>query len=204
MRRIAPTLLALALVLPPIAARADDDEKADKEKASPTASAESTTPELHFPPPSTRWKLIAGGVLLTGAAWGISYACAYEWPYIDPSRQPTVPTAFMPLIPSGPPGMAGFKIPIVGPWIALGESGCGSDETSCGVKIGVRAAAYVLDGIVQAAGLALIAEGIFMKTEAPVETDKKSVLMLHFRGVEVMPVPVVSASMSGLGLAGTF
>jgi hypothetical protein len=44
-----------------------------------------------------------------------------------------------------------------------------------------------------------------MKTESSGEPAKKtSPLALHFHGLEVTPLPVVTPSMQGLGLVGTF
>ncbi len=103
------------------------------------------------------------------------------------------------------PGSAQLKIPIVGPWIALGKSGCASDDPNCsGALVGVRGGLYVLDGIAQIAGLALITEAIVMKTES--RPDKKAAVFpaLRFRGLEVSAVPVTSPTMHGIGLVGTF
>jgi hypothetical protein len=196
------SLLAIALVSVSLSssARADDTEK---DKTSDAAAAESTTPELHFPPPSTRWKVLATGVFLTGAAWGISFACAEGWPYVSPSLQPTVPTAAHPLIASGPPESSMLKIPVVGPWVALTKIGCGSDQSTCGPSTGARVAAYILDGIVQLGGLALITEAIVMKTEEPA-APKASAFALHYGSLEVKPVPLVSPTVSGMSLIGTF
>src|SRR5580692_9092217 len=77
MRPLAP-ILALALVLPAATARADD---AEKEKTSDTGASDAAAETgTQYPPPSTRYKVLAGGVLLTGAAWGISYATSRAWP----------------------------------------------------------------------------------------------------------------------------
>jgi hypothetical protein len=211
MKRFAPIVpvlapvLALALVLSAATARADDAEPEKKDKTADTTSDSAASPELRYPPPSTRFKLLATGLVLTGGAWGIVYGCAVEWPWVDPRLQPIVPTLQHPLILSGPPGSAGLKVPIVGPWIALGKSGCGSDQTTCSAQIGLRAVGYIVDGVAQLAGLGLIAEGIIMKTESPADADsKKLAFTLRYRGIEMMPVPMVTPSMSGVGLAGTF
>lgn len=211
MKRSAPlaALAALALLSIPASARADD---AEKEK--PVEAPDGAALEMRYPPPAARFKLLTAGVLLTGGAWGVSFAAAQGWP-----EQPCIltPAGYVYannkqlLCTSGPPGSASLKIPVAGPWIALGKSGCAVDETSpCAAKIGVRAALLVLDGIVQLGGLALIAEAIIMKTEssAPAPAKKDSALALRFSSrhvnVELTPVPVVSSTMSGMGLVGTF
>jgi len=139
----------------------------------------------HYPPPMVRLKLLGFGLLISGAAWGAAFGSAVNWPTV--------------------PGAAQLKIPVVGPWIALGKSGCASDEPGCsGATIGVRGAMYVLDGIAQVAGLALITEAIVMKTESSPGKRASAFPALRWRGVEVSAVPVTSPTMKGIGLVGTF
>ena len=197
-------LLALALVSSAAPARADDGDKADKK---PVEAEGGPAIDPGFPPFSVRFKVLTAGLLVTGAAWGVSYAAARGWPEnqchitllgsVDVNNQPCS---------SGPPGSNQLGIPVAGPWIALGKSGCASDDPNCsGALIGVRAALYVLDGIVQAAGLALVLESIIMKTEPPGGPAKKtSAFTMRYRGVELAPLPIVTRSMSGLGITGTF
>jgi hypothetical protein len=130
-----------------------------------------------FPPTSTRWKLIVGGLGLTGAAYGATLASGFIWPDV--------------------PGSTAMKIPIVGPWIALGQDGCAKDNPDCGAILYVRGALEVLSGIVQASGLGLVGEGIFMTTEA----DGKKPSNAHFT---IMPTPIVSRTTTGFGVMGTF
>jgi hypothetical protein len=139
---------------------------------------------VHYPPPIVRLELIGLGILISGGAWGVAFGSAKGWPTV--------------------PGSAQLKIPIVGPWLALGKSGCASDAPNCsGATIGVRGALYVIDGIAQVAGLGLIAEAIAMKTESA--PDKKGAFLgLRFKGVEVSAVPVTSPTMHGIAFVGTF
>ncbi len=203
MKRLAPILAlanALAIVSAAAPARADDDTKdtKDTKAAAPVAPVDPGAPlDVHYPPPLVRLKLITAGVLVTGAAWGISFACAQAWPEVpQPKDGSTVET--------GPPGSNQLKIPIAGPWIALGKSGCAADDPNCGAgKIGIRAALYVLDGIAQLAGLGLIAEAIVMKTEAP-PAKKSSFLTIKRGSLEAVPVPITTPTMTGIGFAGTF
>jgi hypothetical protein len=208
-------LAVLASVAWTSSARADDDAKPSAKTAEKTSEKgaeggkvadDGATIETAFPPFSVRFKVITVGLLVTGAAWGVSYAAARGWPEavchitvigpLDANGKPCV---------SGPPGSDQLGIPVVGPWIALGKSGCASDEPQCpNASIGARDAALVLDGIVQAAGLALVIEGIVMKT-APIDNGKKSSpLALQLRGVELRPIPITTPSMHGLGVTGSF
>jgi hypothetical protein len=193
MKRFAP-ILALAIAFAAQPARADDaPDTKDKASASVDPSA---ALDVHYPPPLVRLKLITAGVLVTGAAWGVAFACAQAWPEVpQPKDGSTVET--------GPPGSNQLKIPIAGPWIALAKSGCAADDPDCGAKVAVRGVLYVLDGIAQLAGLGLIAEAIVMKTESP-PAKRSSFLTIKKGTIEMTPVPITTPTMTGFGFAGTF
>jgi hypothetical protein len=207
-------------------ARADDGDAADKAATEKTAAEkaaakpadkpsdkDSAAPvELHYPPPSVRLKILTAGVLVTGTAWGIAFGVSRGWP-----EQTCIITSIGPLTPgsagtpnpipctSGPPGANQLAIPIVGPWIALGKSYCPSDYPNCGVGPPVaRGVGYVIDGVVQLAGIGLIVEALVMKTESTGPTKKSSPLALRYRGVELTPVPIAGPSATGMSLVGTF
>jgi len=191
--KIAASLLAFASLSVASAAHAqtavvqplDAPRPIDTVVGVPVAPEASEAPVVHYPPPLVRLKLIAFGLLITGGAWGASFGTATNWPTV--------------------PGSAQLKIPVVGPWIALGKSGCAPEDPACGAgTLGLRGALYVLDGIAQIAGLALITEAIVMKTESPSKTKASAFPALRLRGVEVSAVPVTSPLMKGLGLVGTF
>ncbi len=202
-------VLAAGVVLASSPARADDDkpseksEKLDKAPPADDAGSAATT----YPPFSTRFWVAAAGVFVAASGWAVVYGAAKGWPEyqchitqagsFDIHNQPCV---------SGPPGSNSLGIPIAGPWIALGKSGCASDEPNCsGAKVGARAFGFVIDGIVQGAGAALVIQAIVMKTELPTLGPKK-VAGLGFRlgDAVVRPTPVVTPSMQGVGLSGTF
>jgi hypothetical protein len=176
------SLACLALLALSTPARADD-KPADAGPAASDTTGDAV--QVRYPPPLVRLKLIALGVLVSGGAWGASFGSAQYWNTV--------------------PGAAQLKIPVAGPWLALGQSGCATDDVGCsGAKIGVRGALYVLDGITQLAGLGLIVQAIVMKTESTAPEKKAAFLGLRYRGVEVTPVPVTSPTLTGLGLVGTF
>lgn len=138
-----------------------------------------------FPPSSVRWKLVAGGVGLTAAAYGIGAACAAAWPEV--------------------PGSDALYIPVAGPWITLGQSGCSPDDPGCEAIVVVRGILLVLDGLVQAGGLAVAGEGLFMTTEsetarAPMHRPRPS----RATAITVTPVPVVTERQTGVGVVGSF
>ncbi len=155
--------------------------RADEATVSPSSSSAGTTSDddsPRYPPSSVRWKLILGGVGLSGLAYGATLASSFIWPDV--------------------PGHGAMRIPIVGPWIALGQNGCAADSPDCGAILYVRGALEVVSGIVQASGLGLIGEGIFMTTEA--EGGKKP----RSAQLRILPMPIVTPTTTGLGIVGTF
>ncbi len=210
MKRLA-SVLAIALVAASATARADDIDKpagATGDAAKPMTAEAASAIASHYPPPSTRLKIIAAGLFVTAASWGLAFAVSRGWqqePCVITVAGSVYPNTLIPCA-SGPPGAAQLGIPIVGPWLALGVSGCAVDEPSCTVaKPILRGVGYVLNGVAQIGGLGLVAEALIMRTEAAVDPLKKtSPLALRAGPLELRPVPVISPSMSGLGLTGTF
>jgi hypothetical protein len=196
-------------------ARSGDGVSAEKapDKPAEKGGAEGAS-EAHYPPPSTRIKLLAIGLGITTAAWAVSYAAARAWPE-TPCVQTLPGIAIVPgtgvgnvppvYCTTGPPGSNQLGIPVVGPWIALSKSGCATDEPSCSIaKPVLRGVAYVIDGVVQLAGLGLVIQALAMKTESGAPAKKSAPLTLSFRGVEVTPAPIVAPGATGLSLVGTF
>ncbi len=107
---------------------------------------------------------------------------------------------------SDAPGTDMLFVPVAGPWIGLGKLGCAPDEETtvgqgdCDGMLALRGILYVLDGLVQLGGLGVVAEGIFMTTEAtPDAAPAKAALAPRF-----MVTPIVSGGTAGLGVVGTF
>ena len=99
-----------------------------------------------YPPSSVRLPIILGGSGLFAAAYGTGAACAAGWPEV--------------------PGASSLYVPIVGPWMALGKSGCAADDPNCDAILYMRGILYVVSGLAQAGGFAIAAQGIFMTTES--------------------------------------
>lgn len=155
--------LALAMALSTLAAPA-------------LARAQEPVKPMRYPPSSVRLKLIAGGVLIAGVAYGIGFLAATQWP--------------------DAPGAQDLKIPVAGPWMAFVNNGCPSGD--CGAMPYVRGVLVVLSGLAQAGGMGLVGEGIFMTTESnkPRPADAARLTL--------RPVPIVGAHQGGLGLVATF
>ncbi len=163
--RFVPLGLAAALALAAPNARAEEPP------------ADDAVPR--YPPTSVRWKLVAGGAAVTGAAYGVSALCAANWPEV--------------------PGSDALQIPVVGPWVSLAQNDCAADDPDCGFTLYFRGFLLIVDGLVQAGGMGLVGEGLFMTTEADEPAPPPPV-----EGLRVRPVPVVTAHSTGVGLVGSF
>src|SRR4051812_38365689 len=100
------------LTLGALAITATTTARADEPVGPTVAAAATPAKESPNPPSSVRPKLALGGVAVAGGAYAMSYAMASNFPEV--------------------PGTTELKIPIVGPWIALGKSGCATDDPDCG------------------------------------------------------------------------
>jgi hypothetical protein len=142
------------------------------------AGAEETVPPKRYPPSSVRAKLVAGGLAVTGLAYGAGFLAASSWPEV--------------------PGSSELKIPIVGPWIALAKNDCAPDDPDCGFILYFRGFLTILDGLLQAGGVGIAGEGIFMTTEASAAPTRRPAALT------LRPAPIVTGSGGGLGVVGTF
>ncbi len=148
-----------------------------------TTPARADDPPLRYPPSSARWKLVAGGGGIFAGSYGIGAALAAAFPEV--------------------PGSEAMYVPVAGPWIALGQSGCATDDPGCEVMPIVRGVLYVFDGFIQAGGLAIAGEGIFGTTESAAPTTGVREEP-RASAITVTPVPVVTRDRTGLAFAGTF
>lgn len=172
--KVARTIVAtLALLLVSLAqqgeVRADDDPQPGVQ---PPAGGEL----VRYPPSYVRLPLIAGGIGLTGVVYAATALIGANWSEV--------------------PGADALKVPLVGPWIALAQTGCAPDDPDCEAILYLRGVLYVLSGLVQAAGLGIAAEGIFMTTEAAEPPRKKQ--------TSITIAPYATEHSAGLGLTGMF
>jgi len=145
--------------------------------ASTPCFAQEDAPEpFPYPPPSVRPKLIAGGLGLFALSYGAGLLVAE----LAPTQ----------------PGIANFRIPIVGPWMAIPENKCIEyASTDCTPELAGRGIIYGVVGLAQIGGLALVTEAILMKTQVPAPKPEAAT---------IMPLPIVSPTMVGIGFAGRF
>jgi hypothetical protein len=146
--------------------------------ASATAGAQEAEEPQRYPPSSVRLKLVVGGLVVTGVAYGAGFLAASSWP--------------------DAPGASELKIPVVGPWIALAKNGCAADDPDCGFALYFRGFLTVVDGLMQLGGLGIAGEGIFMTTEASAPTPPSTSKVI------VRPAPIVTGTGAGFGVVGTF
>jgi len=163
---------------------------AQAQEPSPADAREAGQDEARrYPPSSVRSKLVIGGLTLTGLAYGAAALSGTQWNDV--------------------PGADALKVPIVGPWIALGQNDCAPDDPDCGFILYLRGFLTLLDGIIQAGGLGIAGEGLFMTTEADVpdgpdavSREREERTLGLFEDVAVMPI--VTPNATGLGVVATF
>jgi hypothetical protein len=141
-----------------------------------------------YPPPSTRYKLALVGVAVSATWYGAAYGFSAAWP--------------------DAPGAEDLRIPIAGPWMALGETGCADDDPDCSTIIVVlRAVLTTIDGVGQAGGLAVALESLFLPTAAQNAAPRRRHRPKPVEGTDsfqIRPAPVLTGRTLGLGLSGTF
>jgi hypothetical protein len=147
-----------------------------EEPAQAAAEADAAGPR-RYPPSSVRPRIIVAGIAVTGLAYGGALLGAALAPDL--------------------PGMADLQIPIAGPWISLAQMDCPADEEDCSAELVLRGILTVADGLMQLGGLAIVGEGIFMTTEAAAPAPKPGAFTIR-------AAPIVTGSMTGIGIAGTF
>lgn len=146
--------------------------------------AESSAPEPPppfrpdvYPPPDARVRtlLLGGGLLVAG--YGLAVGTSYLW--------------------DGAPGMTDLRTPVIGPVLAIGQSGCGPDEgASCStVTVVLRALLAGIAGVAQVGGLGVLTEGVVMKTR-----DSAPVARSH----QWYALPTATKSGAGLCVGATF
>jgi hypothetical protein len=141
-----------------------------------------------YPPPSTRYKLALVGVAVSATWYGAAYGASALWP--------------------DAPGADDLRVPVAGPWMALGKTGCADDEPDCSTIIVVlRAILTTVDGVGQAGGLAVAAEALFLPTSTSSPPPRRRHRPSRVEGTDsfqLRPAPLLTGRTLGLGVVGTF
>jgi len=176
---------AFAQAAPATTAAAPSAKAADgtNRAAGPGTPESADAVKVRYPPSSARWKILVSGIAVTGVAYGGMALMGALW--------------------EGIPAADMHYIPVAGPWIAIANSGCGpTEETTpgegdCEALIGLRAAIYVIDGLLQLGGLGLVVQSIAMTTEASSEAPAA-------KKATILPIPMITPTSVGFGVTGTF
>jgi hypothetical protein len=117
------------------------------------AAEEPTIDQIEYhpaelPPSGARTRALVVGAALTAGWYGAAVGTSFLWPDAENAKD--------------------LRLPVVGPWMALGDTGCAASESRCTtVTVIARTALAVVSGVGQAGGLFAIVEGIFMDTGSP-------------------------------------
>jgi hypothetical protein len=107
-----------------------------------------------YPPPLSRWGVIAVGLGTTALAYGAGVGMSYAFP--------------------NAPGAEDLRTPIIGPWMAIANNGCAPGDTECSrVWIVMRSIGTAIGGLAQAGGILVAIEGILMPTQVASETPAR-------------------------------
>jgi len=182
--------LTLPLALAAAPARAEEPAS----PAGPVADSgpRAAAPAEDLPPPSARTTHIVAGATTTVLSYGLALGASYLFKPEDLN------------------GSKDLRIPIAGPWMALGKTGCPQTSPDCStVTLVIGAILTVFDGVAQAGGLGIIGEGLFLKTSngasAPRKAQSGQAPGLFAAETTVRAVPVnFGKDGVGLGVVGTF
>jgi len=127
----------LAVLSDPGISRADE----------PLAPEADTNPSV-LPSSAARTNLVLAGAGVTVAWYGVAVANSFLFQDADKSSS--------------------LRIPFAGPFIALAHTGCGETENPCNaLSVVTRTALSVLSAVGQIGGVAIMMEGLFLKTASP-------------------------------------
>jgi hypothetical protein len=98
-----------------------------------------------YPTPGVQTTLVITGSAIFAAWYGGAFAASLLW--------------------DDAPGAKELRIPVVGPWMSLKDTGCPKGDRDCNTTTAVlRAVLTIVDGVGQIGGLAVLGEAIFLPT----------------------------------------
>jgi hypothetical protein len=147
----------------------------------PVAPEVDTNPS-ELPAPAARPNLMLVGAAVTVGWYGAAVGSSYLWRHADSS-------------PS-------LRIPIAGPYMSLGKTGCSNGESGCNTfAVIVRTVITSLSLVGQTGGLVAVLEGAFVPTASRLE--RASVPKPATSHVAIAPTPM-SAGGAGIAVIGDF
>jgi hypothetical protein len=148
-------------------------------------------PAADLPPPGARANLIVAGLATTAVSYGLAVGASYLFKPEDLN------------------GSKDLRIPLAGPWMLLGKTGCPTSTPDCSkVTLVIGAILSIFDGVAQAGGLGIVGEGLFLNTSskpAPRKAQAGLTSLADATGPTVRAVPFnFGKDGVGLGVVGTF
>lgn len=139
-----------------------------------------------YPAPSTRTTLVLAGAGATAVWYGAAAGMSFAYP--------------------NAPGAPQLRIPIAGPWLALGHTGCAANDPGCSTAFVIlRAILTAMDGVGQAGGIAVALEGVFLPTMEQRPEARTWRLPERKQAFEIRPAPIMAGRDGvGLGVIGRF
>ena len=140
-------------------------------------------PAADLPPRGAGTTLIVAGLTTTVVSYGLALGASF---LVEPADYN---------------GVKDLRIPLAGPWMALGRTGCpASEPPGCNkAPLVVGAILAIFDGVVQAGGLGIAGEGLFLNTSNGHAAPRKA------EGPVVHALPFnFGKDGVGLGVVGTF
>jgi hypothetical protein len=136
-------------------------------------------PPVEYPPSGARAKVLLTGAGVFAGFYGIALGESFAW--------------------SKAPYAEKLRIPVAGPWMTIAHAGCAPGEASCtNVLAVIRAVVAGIAAVGQVGGLAVMAEGAFMRTSSAAAPKPAKASL--FRGFSV----VADGERVGVGLSGAF
>ena len=174
MRFRLPCAFVLGLVLTSLSSPARAEEPG---ALVPPAAAR---PPADAPPPGARTTHIVTGAATTAITYGLTFGASYLF--------------------KDNPGAKELRIPLAGPWMSLAKTGCADSNPDCSpVSLVLGAALTVFSGVIQAGGLAVIGEGLFLQTSSARPAPPKAARLT----LRAVPMDFGAGS-AGVGVLGTF
>jgi hypothetical protein len=170
--------LAFGIAIGAAALVASTSARAQEAPAKESADEGESAPPKRYPPSSVRPRLVVGGLAVTGLGYGAALLSASLAPEL--------------------PGIDSMAIPVAGPWISLVKMECPADDPDCGFTLYLRGFLTIADGLMQLGGLGIAGEGLFMTTEAAPKAETKPSAFV------IRPAPIITGTMTGIGVVGTF
>lgn len=159
----------------------------------PVASPPPAPPAADQPPPGARTTHIVAGAATTAVSYGLALGASFLFK------------------PEELNGSKDLRIPLVGPWMALGKTGCPTSTPDCStVTLVLGAILTVFGGVTQAGGLGIIGEGLFLNTSSSSAVPRKAegpgqARQQQATGPTMQAVPLnFGKDGVGLGVVGSF